>query len=232
MSNWRVLAGAAAFAAVISLLAGLIRGNPFGIVVIRMLISAAAGGGLALAALQLLRRFLPELVREAAAPAPPAASRLPEVDILIPEENPHQEAGQAVGAAGGIPAGGAGGSMEPEELAPADEQEGRAADEGKPAAETGGGPGETAGMAEAAFVEQLEAASRPPAARPAGAGEEREEVESLPDIDLLGADPGPARVSPAGRRLNGGQNRRALHDQKPQDLAKAVRTFLKKDQEG
>lgn len=266
MSNWKAVAGAATFASVISLLAGLIRGNPFGIIILRLLISAILFGGLALAAILVLKRFLPELDQAA---GPQEAKRKPGVDILLPEENPHEAAGVPSGAEAGdaietgppgwaeegarpdlpevgtlLPDGEPAGETDSawaaarpgiaedgEELEDAGRLEGWPADripveEGvfsAEGAEGEAGGGEVAdGEAPGDAGGPLEIASELEAFSPASAG-----VDILPDIDRLGSGFVPQGAKPVTRKVS-----RAMEDQDPESLAKAVRTFLKKDQKG
>ncbi len=227
MGNLRVAAGAAAFAAVVSLLAGLIGGNPFGIVLVRLLVSAVFAGGLAVAALQLLQRFLPELQAGGRMPgvgwkASPAGSDetgmskgrpagRPEVDILLPEENPH-------GEPGGSPADGL--------------EAGRADDAGARAA-----PSKPAGSLEPEGPFEPARSFFGPLSAGGDNGEaevleEVEESDVLPDIDRLDGG-GRLDSLPAGRSGSPSSRKpgRDLGEQDPESLARAVRTFLKKDQE-
>jgi hypothetical protein len=267
MSNWKVIAGATTFASVISLLAGLIRGNPFGIIILRLLISAILFGGLALAAILVLKRFVPELGQVV---SPEAAKRKPGVDILLPEENPHEAAGVPSGAEAGDmieteQPGWAEGGAGPPDLP----EDGTLLPDGEPAGETDsawtaarpgvaedGAESEDAGGLEARPADgipveegvfsadgaegearggevadgevpgdaggPLEIASELEAFSPASAG-----VDILPDIDRLGSGFVPQGVKPVTHKVS-----QAVRDQDPESLAKAVRTFLKKDQKG
>jgi hypothetical protein len=224
MVNWRVAAGAAAFAAAVSLLAGVIGGIPFGIILVRLLVSSVFAGGLAVGALQLLKRFLPELVGGGAAPAAsadPQAAR-PEVDILLPEENPHGEAGDVIEVGGG-PEGAD--DAEPAAVLESVEPHGTGPD-ASPESLFGVPPdGEPEGEVPAL-----------PGAEPLDSGEPdglepADGAEALPDIDRLdsrfGAPPGGRGTRRGGRTASG----RDLGEEEPETLARAVRTFLKKDQE-
>jgi hypothetical protein len=61
MINWKMLAGFAGFGAVVSLLAGVIGGNPFGVILLRLILSAGVCGGLGLGVNLIVNKFLPEL---------------------------------------------------------------------------------------------------------------------------------------------------------------------------
>lgn len=210
MMNWRVTAGAAIFAAAISFLAGLIRGNPPGVIFVRLLLSSLFMGGLAMAAQTVLRRFLPELegVRPAgrgpfggedgsAEDLDPAAGSRPIVDILLPAENPHNGGPGADEEFPGLdPATLFGAAAEPEELEAALEEE----DPDSGLAGTGG---------------------------------------ALPEIDRLDGSFGAGDFEPkaggSGPKAEGVDRKRLEHGlqgQDPMEMARAVRTFLNKDQEG
>jgi hypothetical protein len=235
--NWKVPGWAAAAGAVISLVAALAGGNPFGATLLRAAVSALIAGALGLAAQYLLRRFLPGI---GAAAAPP-----PSVDILLDEEVPlaaqagseQAEEEEELGAepleslgeeAGGLPGDG------PAEPAPA-----REPFPGLPEAEELGGLGEGG----------LPGAGQPgrrPGRSPAMPGytpapgveelpsEEGLEALSAADADVLLSGAGEPAV-PSHRALKAEELEEQLDSvtkgQDPASLAKAVRTFLRKDQE-
>ncbi len=266
--NWKVPGWAAAAGAVISVVAALVGGNPFGAILLRAVVSALVAGALGLAALYVLRRFLPGI---AASPAPPQ----PTVDILLDEEVPlaAQAGGGQAGRSPAEP------GYTPAELAQELEAE--------PVESLGeeSGFGEVAGVGESAGGEP--AAGFPLDEGEGGAGPtESEPFPELPEAEGLAgraegglAGRGPARPgnTPAGRspaapvpeveELPGGglealsaagpedelsepslpasPSHRALKaeeleaqldsvtkGQDPASLAQAVRTFLRKDQEG
>ena len=106
MRHWKVIATAAAFAAVVSILFGLIGSVAFGSIVVRMLLCAALFAGLGYVAIFALEKYVPEVLDLAAAvsdsnaeaaaergtdgDAAVAASALGgRLDITLPEENPH-----------------------------------------------------------------------------------------------------------------------------------------------
>jgi hypothetical protein len=91
MFNFRFILGFAALAVVISLLAGLLGGISFGLILLRTLIGAAAFALLGAGAWWVLQKFVPELLEtEAKREHEPARATGDEVDIVIPEENPHR----------------------------------------------------------------------------------------------------------------------------------------------
>jgi hypothetical protein len=245
--NWKVPGWAAAAGAVISLVAALAGGNPFGAILLRAAVSALVAGALGLAAQYLLRRFLPGT---GAAPAPPT------VDILLDEEVPlaaqaggEQAEEEELGAepveslgeeAGGLPGdrpampGYTPAGRSPTESAPASEPF-----PGLPEAEELGELGE-GGLPGAGQ------SGRRPGHRPAPGVEELPSEEGLEalsaadaDVLLSGADadgfgPGEPAV-PSHRALKAEELENQLDSvtkgQDPASLAKAVRTFLRKDQE-
>ena len=136
-SVWKIAAGFAAGAFVLSLLIGLIAGNPFGIALSRAfllaLVFAALGAGLR----GVVKAYLPELTAGAAAAAgtPPSADlpgRRGAVDIVVPDDESlrrqaYQQAPPGDGPGGGQAPSGA----EPEE-ARAEPGEGTEMEGGEP----------------------------------------------------------------------------------------------------
>lgn len=88
--DWKVPAGAAGAAFLISLFAGAVGGVPFGTILLRGLISAAAFGGLFIGIDWVARQYLPELFEGSENPDSDAV-----VDITLDEENPHAAEGEA-----------------------------------------------------------------------------------------------------------------------------------------
>ena len=82
----RVAAVAAGFALVVSFITGLISGNPFGAVLARSLAGGIVFAALTIGAMYLIQMYLPELLSVGNAPTDTAERQ---VDITIPEENPH-----------------------------------------------------------------------------------------------------------------------------------------------
>jgi hypothetical protein len=217
----KVTAGCAVAGALISLIAGLAGGNPLGVILLRLVLSAAACAGLGVAVQLLLRRFVPEVLgTRAASPAAGPATQ-PAVDIVIDGDLPPVTEPQAEGRA--APDAGA----EQADLeALVDEPPG---DEGPSAVERleagpGGAPG--AGVPEPGSLEQAPWEAR---------GQELDSLEALSELDQQSPSagrpaPGPA---PTGlREAARAQAERVVAGQDPADLAKAVRTFMRKDQEG
>ncbi len=213
MNQWRYYAGAGLFAAVVSLISGIAGGNPFGVILLRMLLSAIILAGVGMGASTLLRKFLPELLQSSAggesAPAQPA------VDIVIPEENPHEwpAVGDDDEAAG---------------VEPLEELAGEAGEPVTSAAPEDAGVTASAGAAAEEMAEEAILLEE--------AGEGSAEIDALPDLDqfdstnyvgldISGFKNGSDNISQA--QVDG-----IMSKEDPAQLAKAVRTFLKKDQEG
>jgi hypothetical protein len=249
MINWRLLAGFAIAGGVISILAGLAGRNPFGTILLRMLVSAAIFSGLGLGLSFLLRRYFPDLLRGGPPRKQPEGNQ---VDIVIDEDlplEPDSLLGPEPGAdtagadtaradtAGAEPgteadAGSLGTLEEIPEEAPEAEGERRGA------ARRGGAPGSTGTAEPGADTASADTAG-------SGADEPPGELEldsedfsvapatgrpdTLPDMDQLDvSEPteAPAKSGEATRS----RARELAEGQDPSELAKAVRTFLRKDQ--
>jgi hypothetical protein len=220
MEKWKIPAIFAGVGALISLIAGVAGGNPFGLVLLRVLFCLLAAGGVGLAIQYVLRRYLPELGGQTAAGSNPA------VDIVIDED---------------LALGGPERDLKgEEEAAPLSAAESQFAAE-QPLPEAGlelEAPLEAESLAEEAVeplpqtVGELEAG---PLEMLPEAEEERfleGSLDSLPDI--AGDEPvRPARRASTIRgELAEARVDSLLKGQDPAVMAKAVRTFLKKDQEG
>ena len=221
--NWKIPGWAAGAGAVISLAAGLAGGNAFGTILLRAVVSAVLAGALGFGAQHVLRQFLPGF-----GSGPQEAPRA--VDILIDEEVPvagREERG-AQATVGGQP------GEEPglsESLEAGLGMEELAAEEAEPFAAPAGGlePGP-----EPSF-EPLEQDLEPP-----GGEEELPAGESLETLQAPGGEPddglGGVIAAPSRRGLKAEELEAQLDNvtkgQDPASLAKAVRTFLRKDQEG
>jgi len=235
MVSWKVGAVAGAAGAVISLAAGFAAGNAFGTVLLRALVSALLAGGLGFAVQRVLRRFLPDL--GARAPAEPSGA----VDILIDEEVPlapqqpqeqalQEEPGPAAAEESG-PGGAETGS--PSELKPgegpaagpagglAELEAGLEPLAGYPFSTDPGGPEEELPPApeEPGVLEGLGGTGLP--------AEEAGGLEGLTGLDSIGSS------TPSSRSLKAEELEARLSSltkgQPPESLAKAVRTFMRKD---
>jgi hypothetical protein len=202
----RTVAMFAAAGLVLSLLVGLLAGNPFGVILLRGILFAVAFGGVGAGMQYVVRRFLPELSGGGTAPGDggdeaavkPAGST---IDIVLPEELP---------AAEGAPEGRA---EILEELPGTAESAGVAAVEELEGAESGPG---------------TEAAPAQPAGAPGSGG-----LDALPDIGPIGPGGGRARSAtrfPGERAKPSDAARGVLEREDPASLARAVRTVLKREE--
>jgi hypothetical protein len=225
MMNWKPPVIFAGFGAAVSLLSGIIGGNPFGVIVLRLILSALICGGLGLGVNLLVKKFLPELT---AAPAATQMESGAEVDIVIDEDIPTVEDTE--------------GQQSPEaeesstQVEPADEEE--ASELTMPVEEDEGPIGDSEGGDESEEdVLTLEdadsqAESSPEEFVPGIAAvqvADFEDLDTLPDIDTF--SPGTEESQPPSRpsRKNS-KVEEVVRDQDPENLARAVRTFMKKDQ--
>jgi len=207
MFNWKWGGGCFLFAALVSLLSGLWGGNPLGVVLLRLLLSGVAFSTLGYGIHFLTKKYLSEVQgQEGRAEAAPAAG----VDIVIPEENPHL----------------------PLDRTAVQEVEVEAAFDAEAPAEV-----QATGLeAEVEEAEPLEAEEAPqeaplPAAVSPLTGGGETGLDSLPDIEQLESSPIYRRAR-KGAEFTQAQLDALTQDQKPETLAKAVRTFLRKDQKG
>lgn len=224
----KVTAGFALAGALISLIAGLAGGNPLGVILLRLLLSAVACAGLGVAVQQLLRRFVPEVLGSRTDPPAAGPGTQTAVDIVIDGDLPpvgrSAEQGAAEGSAGTEDAAGEepdldvlAGDAEPQGGEPAASAAGRAPAGPLEEAPDGAGPGE--------------------AGQPSwdARGQELDSLEALAELDQsgsAGARPAPGLASAGLREAARAQAERVVAGQDPADLAKAVRTFMRKDQEG
>ena len=259
---WKLLVGFSLFGALVSLISGIAGGNPFGIILLRLVLSAVVFAALGLGVQAVFRRYLPDLLQR----SPPPAQKTGEgVDIIIDEELP---VSRAVAQEG---------DLEPEESTA--EALGRESPEGEglfsdsesldsESLEMGEGPEEAFQPAELDGFEAEPTLARPTLARPTSpgsAGDVREtsatrssfaagglgkavepgatDLELLPEFDDIDEAAGlasePAAEEPESperrppstpREIRQARIEETIRDQDPEHLARAVRTFLKKDQ--
>ncbi len=234
MINWKIPAGFAAFGAVVSLLAGAIGGNPFGIIILRLFLSSVVLAGVGLGFNFIFKRFFPEL---GSSPARVTRDQGEEVDIVIDEDVP-LEAGSVLGeplSAGAVD------QPEPESAEIADVETIEEAEE--VLAEDLDEVPEFAGEpfleedAEPSTAQPAEPAATPPPAgtkdanapslNPVGAFED---LDTLPDIDQFSPSTDTPAATPKPGEHRHAQVDEIVKGQDPADLAKAVRTFMNKDQ--
>jgi len=210
MINWKIPAGFAGFAALVSLLAGIIGGNPFGVILLRLFLSAVVCGGVGLGVNLIVNKFLPELSANPPIPQPEPGE---EVDIVIDEDIPLAEEAEE--------------QIEPAEEAMAAEEE----EEEVP--KDGGEEGEESEEDVLALEEvDSEQQTVPEEFVPGIAAsqvEDFENLDTLPDIDgftpTTEDSPPPTKTSRMSSQVE-----EVVRDQDPENLARAVRTFMKKDQ--
>jgi hypothetical protein len=227
MGNWKFIAGAALLAGLLSLIAGIFSGSPFAVILLRVVLSGLALGVISIGVVTLIKRFLPELLQMSEMPTAAAG-----IDILIPEENPHQSVEVAGDETPSVPV---------EAVEDLLAVEGNDSDVGS--LETEDESGEEADLLEA--VGETEAG-----VDDVSGGEEIfasdtsiriGKSEALPDIDRLdvGFETGVDNLDHSVQKTGGqaesfgeAQVGGLSANQDPEVLAKAVRTFMNKDQEG
>ena len=225
MINWKIPVGFAGFGAAVSLLAGIIGGNPFGVILLRLILSAGVCGGLGLGVNLIVNRFLPEL---SANPPAARAESGEEVDIVIDEDIPFSgEAAeqQSSEPAEQVEAAELAGVMENAELMESVGEEELQIDVVEDLEES---------EEDVLTLEDADSEQQPAAAEfvpgPAAVQEaDFEDLDTLPDIDQFSPtaeeSAPPSKPSRRNSRIE-----EVVRDQDPESLAKAVRTFMKKDQ--
>ncbi len=211
--RYRVAAAVACLAFVVALAAGLAGGVRFGTVLLRAIVGGAVFAVLGTAVTALLERFLPELVNglaDSAGPVEtPAEAEAPRIDIVLPEENPLEDAIAA--------------DLEPADEAPAEPLE-------EPGPGLSGPPeGAAEPVGRPSAVEDL-------TAEPLGQSGDTDSGDSddaLPSLDGLDLEP-PAPPSEASRGASGAAGASGAHGARvdPSQAARALKTWLKRDHEG
>ncbi len=226
MGNWKFIAGAALLAGFLSLIAGIFSGSPFTVILLRVVLSSLALGVISIGAISLIKRFLPELLQASEMPA--AAEG---IDILIPEENPHRSAEKEGGETPSVPV------EEAEDLLAVDGDNSHTG-----TMETEDESGEEADLLEAVNetdtpVDDVSDGEEISDSISRGREEEDASSEALPDIDRLdiGFESSVDNLDHSAQKT--GSPAESFVDsitanQDPEVLAKAVRTFMNKDQEG
>jgi hypothetical protein len=214
MDNWKVPAMVAGGAFVLSFLIGLFSGALFGIILLRAVIFGMLGGVLALAIPFVADRYLPD-IQDDEEPVPGGS-----VDIVLDQENPHLAAGgdfiqevvegpsETTDSPGGV-------DSLPD-------------DEGVSELEAVGDEDE-AGSPKPDLPTEVVEPSQEPAPSPMGGLPTLDAFEDSFSVQLTAEDGG------GGADLGGGFAETvnvdgADHD--PREIAKAVQTILKRDQEG
>ena len=215
MINWKIPAGFAAFGAFVSLLAGIIGGNPLGVIVLRLVLSAVVCAGLGLIVDVILKKYLPEL---SATPASVEVETGEEVDIVIDEDIPVEVEALVQEEAG------------PEGERTEEEAELILDGEGMDGEGMDGESAEVKVLPEQ--VETLESSNEQTldsTAVPLSPVTDFEDLDTLPDIDQFNPAAEESPTTSKKSRMNA-QVEKVVKDQDPENLARAVRTFMKKDQ--
>ena len=242
---WKIAAACAAGAFLLSLVIGLIAGNPFGVALFRALLSSVLFAGLGAGLRVVVKGYLPELLASNEEKAgktgadESADHRGAAVDIVLPEDD-----GLRRQAYSGSPRSARASSSEsveadgePDEVLDADSMHEDSASQAE---------AQALGELSEELAEELPGApdsaeeAKPEGELPRSARESTEDLDSLPDIAALEAptelNPGPgstrsSRIPTSGERP-GDAVRNVLSGQDPATLARALRTVLKKDEKG
>jgi len=230
MINWKIPAGFAAFGALVSLLAGIIGGNPLGVIVLRLVLSAVVCAGLGLIVNVILKKYLPEL---SATPASVEVETGEEVDIVIDEDIPVEVEALVQEEAGPE---GERTEEEAELILDGEGMDGEGMDEEGMDEEGMDGEGMDGESAEVKVlpeeVETLESSNEQTldsTAVPLSPVTDFEDLDTLPDIDQFNPAAEESPTTSKKSRMNA-QVEKVVKDQDPENLARAVRTFMKKDQ--
>jgi hypothetical protein len=192
----------------VSLLAGIIGGNPFGIILLRLVLSAVVCAGLGLGVNLIIRKYFPEL---STTPSAAENGGGEEVDIVIDEDIPMAEERAEV----------QGEDAQGQDLPLVQEEA-----EGSEQVLMPGEPEEDVLPLEDADEEIQFLAEEASSAEPVS---EFEDLDALPDIEQFDPAAEENVSKPRESRMNP-QVEQVVRDQDPESLARAVRTFMKKDQ--
>jgi hypothetical protein len=228
MTNWKIPVGFAGFGAVVSLLAGIIGGNPFGVILLRLILSAGVCGGLGLVVNLIVNKFLPEL---SANPPIPQTKSGEEVDIVIDEHIPFAEEAEReqVSEAAELVQRTLG--TEPVEATEIEESGSSAGEEEAlidVAEELGESEEDVLTLEDADSEEETTPEEFVPGSAAAQVTD-FDDLDTLPDIDLF--NPAAEQSAPPSKpSRRSSQVEEVVRNQDPENLARAVRTFMKKDQ--
>ena len=216
MISWKVVVGSGAVAVVLSLLTGIISGVSFGTLMLRAVMWGALFCGAGAGVSYVISKYLPELQSLPKKPEGKAEEARPKVDIVLPDENPHA------------------GSEEE------DESYGLFEEADAPPRQSGGeGPREQSAGEDsdgATMVEEVEETHHD-----RGASSRSGTAEELPDLED-GEEGGPAGPQ-GGFQSQGLSDITSVsgrgstidvmgHEADTEEIARAIRTALKKDQKG
>ncbi len=226
MLNFKIIIGFAAFALFITLVGGMAGAVPIGMVMLRALLGVIAFTGLGAGVSWLIKKYLPDLVepRSAGAEKKEEGDANPgaEVNIVLPEENPHTASGSANGGESGATEdeaqldGSAGGGLDDvSERSEVEELNSASSDT------------QAAGEAEVSDMEES------PEAAELDGGYNFSRIENMPGFQAM---EGNFEIATGGgTRDNAGPSGTINVMGQEQDAAttaKAIQTWLKKDQEG
>ena len=203
MTNWKVIAVFAGVGVFLSLLFGVFTGNPFGVVFFRVLLSGAAAAGMGFVLLFVVGRFLPEVGGGSSR----AEAMGEHIDIVLPGENPHDSSGEQAEDSVADSALAADTGSEASDV---EEVDGLEPEQGSAEPEPGDAEDEAVEPQEIGTAGGLEPEGEAESAGIGGPEGDR--------VDSLGGRAGSVKA--------GGQ------EQDPEVVARAVRTMMKRDEEG
>lgn len=202
MFNWKINIYTFTGGFALSFLIGIISRNPFGVVILRSLLSGIITGGVGMGIIFVFKKYFPDMMKEEKKEEIKSKEMGESIDIVLPEENPH--IGQENDTI-----------EEVEEVVEEIE------------------PGQDEGSEENA-AETLQENAGETAENLTPEDESGKSGTTLPELDSLAMDSfdtGSASASFAGRS-NRSNSEAAGMESDPETLAKAVRSFMKKDEEG
>jgi len=225
MINWKVVIGSGAVAVVLSLLTGVISGVSFGTLLLRALMWGVIFCGVGSGVSYVISKYLPELFSSSASGRTKETAEQPNnVDIVLPDENPHVAEDADFGG----------------------DAEREAQQESFNFADSGEAPPSRAERFGGELVEEVEEvesddALRGSERRPPG-GSDEDSADELPTLEGDATDfstpdeqgrVGSAGVSDISNISGRGSTVDILgHEADTEEIAKAIRTALKKDQKG
>ena len=227
MLNFKIIAGFAIFAFLISLLAGLFGVVPFGTLMVRTLFGTIFFAGLGLGVSWLIGKFIPDLLggpgndRKEESDAMGAA-----VDIVLPEENPHAQAGSDQEILG------ENATMEVDSLDDVESLEG-AQNEAQEAGAANSGGSDATDDKDANTAVTPDKAAQDPGASGGREGDISSEND-MPALDSLEGNFSEAGVDRGDTSDSAGGGNVTImgQEQDAATAAKAIQTWLKKDEEG
>ena len=205
MKNWKALTGFFFFAVFISILSGVIKGNPFGVIMLRALLSGIFFISIGAGGIYVLKKYLPGFLNPNPLNEEGAAQEdgdtKGQVDIVLPEETPPYEREES----------------EDYEL---EKEEG-----------DGTELPEIDSIEEAEMEGELTEDEGEPKPLEELSENESDIPDTLPDLDTLGNNFSPETRKVDRSHINSSKKDRntPLSNNDPESLAKAVRTIINKD---